>query len=172
VRPFIFFSVLFVLFFVLLFHHHCRSPPTCLVIRCFCRCRDIQQSNCDTQLYFRLTNTDDVIAQRLDDRLRNSSFSNIGTTCMNDAPPISTQDPYVCGEGDKNFHVPLDAEDYNHNARCSECFAKALQVFIYALIMSDSTCLYQSLDMSNRFIWTATNANHEIRHCGSSPMID
>lgn len=78
--------------------------------------------------YSRLTNTDDGIARRLDDRLRNSSFPNIGTTCMKDAPPASTKDSYVCGPGEKTFNFPTDSQDYNRNARCSECFSKALQI--------------------------------------------
>ncbi|CAF1169350.1 unnamed protein product [Adineta steineri] len=77
---------------------------------------------------FRLFNSNDPIARHLDDRLRNSSFPNIGTTCMIDAPPASTTDPYKCGEGDKNFYEPPDSTEYNQGARCSECFTKALQI--------------------------------------------
>ena len=83
--------------------------------------------------YSRLSNTDDGIARRLDDRLRNSSFPNIGTTCMKDAPPASTKDSYVCGAGEKSFNIPTDPQGFNRNARCSECFSKALQVITTVL---------------------------------------
>lgn len=84
----------------------------------------------DFHHYFhcRLSNSDDPIAQRLDDRLRNNSYPNIGTTCMKDAPPASDKAPYVCGKGDTNFYEPPDSTEYNQRARCSECFTKALQV--------------------------------------------
>ncbi len=78
----------------------------------------------------RLFNSNDPIARRLDDRLRNSAFPNIGTTCMNDAPPASDKEPYKCGEGDKGFYEPPDSTDYNQHARCSDCFTKTLQVII------------------------------------------
>ncbi|CAF3401063.1 unnamed protein product [Rotaria sp. Silwood1] len=71
---------------------------------------------------------DRVITRTLDNRLRNNSFPNIGTTCMNDAPFSSHKELYKCGEGDKSFYAPVDSTDYNKYAKCSECFTKALQI--------------------------------------------
>lgn len=76
----------------------------------------------------RLSNSDDPIAQRLDERLRNNSYPNIGTTCMKDAPPASDKASYVCGKGDPEFYYPPDYTDYNQRAQCSECYTKTLQV--------------------------------------------
>ena len=84
----------------------------------------------------RLTNSNDPIARGLDDRLRNSSFPNIGTTCMQDAPPASTDNAYTCGDGDRNFDVPPDSTNYNQFARCSECFSKTLQVRMDGLCLN------------------------------------
>ncbi len=82
----------------------------------------------------RLFNSDDPIAVRLDDGLRNNSYPDIGTTCMKDAPPASEKEPYNCGEGDKKFYEPSDSTEYNQYARCSECFSKTLQVRIKSLL--------------------------------------
>lgn len=76
----------------------------------------------------RLNNPDDLIAGRLNERLRNNSFPNIGTTCMKDAPPASTNEPYSCGLGEKDFTTSADSQDYNRYAKCSECFSRTLQV--------------------------------------------
>ncbi|CAF4604830.1 unnamed protein product [Rotaria socialis] len=78
--------------------------------------------------YVSEANETDVVARTLDSRLRNSSFSNIGTTCMKDAPLASDKEPYKCSDGEKSFYVPPDSTDYNKYARCSECYSKALQI--------------------------------------------
>jgi hypothetical protein len=87
-----------------------------------------------------LANDSDAIARTLDNRLRNSSFPNIGTTCMKDAPAASNRESYKCGDGDKDFYVPPDSTDYNRQARCSECFTKALQVLIDSFLDLYYTC--------------------------------
>ncbi|CAF2526312.1 unnamed protein product [Rotaria sp. Silwood2] len=89
---------------------------------------DVNENNVINIHLSLLFNSNDQIARTLDNRLRNSSFPNIGTTCLNDAPLASDKEPYKCGEGDKNFYVPVDSTDSNKYARCSECFTKALQI--------------------------------------------
>lgn len=85
-------------------------------------------------LCYRLFNSDDPIARKIDNRLRNSSFPNIGTTCMKDPPLASDKAPYKCGNGDAKFYVPVDSTDYNKYARCSECYSKALQVCLILIL--------------------------------------
>ena len=82
---------------------------------------------------YRLSNADDPIAQRLNERLRNNSYPNIGTTCMKDAPPASDKAPYSCGKGDPDFYQPPDFTQVSQYAPCSECFTKTLQVRIFCI---------------------------------------
>ena len=49
---------------------------------------------------------------------------------MKDAPPASTQGPYPCGEGERDFTTRTDSQNFNQHGECTECYARTLQVLI------------------------------------------